>query len=119
MLAECEAYDAVRRSHADLFGDLGGWTEFPRSVSADEFRAFMHQPAHQVSAYLRECGQRRWANPPLEVLFADGLSAEEADALMSADGVGMPPELSDQFHSALSDEYYDVYSDAYYDSDAP
>jgi hypothetical protein len=58
-------------------------------------------------------------NPPLEVLFADGLSAEEADALMSADGVGMRPELSDQFHSALSDEYYDVYSDAYYDSDAP
>jgi hypothetical protein len=93
--------------------------EFPRSVSADEFRAFMHQPAHQVSAYLRECGQRRWANPPLEVLFADGLSAEEADALMSADGVGMPPKLSDQFHSALSDEYYDVFSDAYYDSHAP
>jgi hypothetical protein len=55
----------------------------------------------------------------LEVLFADRLSAEEADALMSADGVGMPAELSDQFHSALSDEYYDVYSDAYYDSDAP
>jgi hypothetical protein len=121
MLVECEAYDAVRRSHADLFGDLGGWTEFPRSVSADEFRAFMHQPAHQVSAFLRECGQRRWANPPLEVLFADGLSAEEADALMRADtsGDAMPPEASDLFHSALSDEYYDVYSDAYYDTDAP
>jgi hypothetical protein len=24
MLAECEAYDAVRRSHADLFSDCGG-----------------------------------------------------------------------------------------------
>jgi hypothetical protein len=49
----------------------------------------------------------------LEVLFADGLSAEEADALRSADGGGMLPEVSDQFHSALSDEYFDVYSDAY------
>ena len=54
-------------------------------------------------------------NPPLEVLFAEGLSAEEADALMSANRGGMPPEVSDQFHSALSDEYYDVYSDAYYE----
>jgi hypothetical protein len=57
--------------------------------------------------------------PTIGGVFADRLSAEEADALMSADGVGMPPELSDQFHSALSDEYYDVYPDAYYDSDAP
>jgi hypothetical protein len=50
-------------------------------------------------------------NPPLAVLCAEGLSAGEADALMSADGGGMPPEVSDQFHSALSDEYHDVYSD--------
>jgi hypothetical protein len=53
----------------------------------------------------------------LEVLFADGLSAEEADAVMS--GGGLTPQASDLFHSALSDEYYDVYLYAYYDTDAP
>jgi hypothetical protein len=61
----------------------------------------------------------------LEVLFADGLSAEEADALMSVatlinvDGGGLPPETSHLFLSALSDELYAVYSDAYYGTDAP
>jgi hypothetical protein len=53
MLAECEAYDAVRRSHADLFCGLGGWMDFPSDVSAAQFRAFMHQPANQVSGFLR------------------------------------------------------------------
>ena len=65
MLAECEAYDAVRRSHADLFSDLGGWMDFPSDISAAQFRAFMHQPAHQVSVFcvlvLSDAGStRRW-----------------------------------------------------------
>jgi hypothetical protein len=68
--------------------------EFPSSVSAVQFRAFMHQPAHQVSAFLRDCAQRRWANPPLDVLLADGLTAGEADALQGVDGgVGCTPSL--------------------------
>jgi hypothetical protein len=50
----------------------------------------MHQPAHQVSTFLRDA-QRRWANPPLELLLADGLTAEEADALLGVDGGGSPP----------------------------
>ena len=117
MVAECEAYDAVRREHAELFRDFGGWVEFPCAMSADHFRAFMLQPAPQVSAFLRDCGQRRWANPPVEVLFADGLSAEEAEALFGGDV--LPPDVSDQFFSALSDEFYDALSDAYYDTGTP
>jgi hypothetical protein len=42
-----------------------------------------------------------------------GLTAEEAEALLDADGGGLPPESSDSFLSAISDEFYDVYSDAY------
>jgi hypothetical protein len=93
--------------------------EFASSVSATQFRAFMHQPAHQVSAFLHDCAQRRWANSPLAVLFADGLTAEEADALQGVDGGGLHPESSDSFLSAISDEFYDVYSDAYYDTGTP
>jgi hypothetical protein len=35
------------------------------------------------------------------------------------DGVGLHPESSDLFLSAISDEFYDVYSGAYYDSGTP
>jgi hypothetical protein len=45
--------------------------------------------------------------------------AEEAEALLSADGGGLPPESPDSFLSAISDEFYDVYSDAYYDTGTP
>jgi hypothetical protein len=79
----------------------------------------MHQPAQQVSAFLRDCAQRRWANPPLDVLFADGLTAAGADALQGVDGGGLLPESSDLFLSAIADEFYDVYSDAYYDTGTP
>jgi hypothetical protein len=93
--------------------------DFPSDISAAQFRAFMHQPANQVSGFLRACAQRRWANPPLDVMFADGLTAEEAEALLGADGGGLPPESPDSFLSAISDEFYDVYSDAYYDTGTP
>jgi hypothetical protein len=67
--------------------------------------------------FLRACAQRRWVKPPLDVMFADGLTAEEADALLGADGGGgVPPESPDSFLSAISDEFHDVYSDAYYDT---
>jgi hypothetical protein len=62
----------------------------------------MHQPVNQVSGFLRACAQRRWADPPLDVMFADGLTAEEADALLGADGGGLHPESSDLFLSAIS-----------------
>ena len=80
----------------------------------------MHQPPQQVGAFLHACSQRRWQNPPDEVMFAEGLSAEEA-AVYYGSGVSgsNPTEASDMFFSALSDEYYDVYSDAYYDSGTP
>jgi hypothetical protein len=79
----------------------------------------LHAPARPPSAFLRGCAQRRWANPPLDVLFADGLTAEEAGALHGVDGGGLLPESSDLFLSAISDEFYDDYSDAYYDTGTP
>jgi hypothetical protein len=79
MWAECEEYTTVRRSHAHLFADFGGWAAFPcEGLTADQFRMLMHQPRHQVAAFLHECAQRRWQDPPVDVMFADGLSVEEA-----------------------------------------
>jgi hypothetical protein len=65
--------------------------DFPSDISAAQFRAFMHQPANQVSGFLRACAQQRWVNPPLDVPFADVLTAEEAEALLGADGGGSLP----------------------------
>jgi hypothetical protein len=48
-----------------------------------------------------------------------GLTAEEAEALLGADGGGLPPESPDSFLSAVSDEFCDVFSDAYYDTGTP
>jgi hypothetical protein len=41
-------------------------------------------------------------------LFAEGLSAAQAEIMLS-DGGGLIPEASDMFLSALSDEYNDVH----------
>ena len=80
----------------------------------------MHQTAHQVGAYLHACCQRRWQNPPPEVLFAEGLSAEEAAVYYGVDSYdSQEAEVSDRFYSALSDDYYDALSDAYYDAGTP
>jgi hypothetical protein len=54
----------------------------------------------------------------MDVLFADGLTAEEAGAFMLSTGE-LCPEASDQYYSALSDGFFDVYSDAYYDPGTP
>jgi hypothetical protein len=89
-------------------------------MSAEQLRSFMHQPARQVGAFLHACSQRRWQIPPSEVLFAEGLSAEEAEAYYGGGNAGSPQaEASDMFFSALSDDYYDVHSDAYYDAWTP
>jgi hypothetical protein len=117
MLAECEEYTPVRRSHAHLFADFGGWAEFPREgLTAEQFRLFMHQSHHQVAAFLHECAQRRWQDPPVDVLYADGLSAAEAEALWSG---GLSAEESSQYYSATSDDFFEVYSDAFYDVTTP
>jgi hypothetical protein len=63
MLAECAAYDAVRRSHADLFSDLGGWMDFPSDISAAQFRAPARQPSQCFFCVLvlSDAGSnRRW-----------------------------------------------------------
>jgi hypothetical protein len=41
----------------------------------------------------------------VDVLFADGLTAEEADAFMLS-AEELVPEASDQYYSALSDDVF-------------
>jgi hypothetical protein len=77
---------------------------------------FMHQSQHQVAAFLHECAQRRWQDPPVDVMFADGLSVEEAERMWSG---GLSSEESSHHYSAVSDNFFDVYSDAFYDATTP
>ena len=73
-----------------------GWMEFPSSVSADQIRPnqSFHAPNCPPNWCFSAC---LWpatvANPPLEVVFADGLLGEEADAVMSVDQGGLAPVL--------------------------
>jgi hypothetical protein len=88
-------------------------------LTAEQFGGFMLQPACQLAEFLHNGWQRRWHDPPLAVLFAEGLSAEEAAVVDQAADGELFPGVSDQFYSSLSDDYYDVYSDAYYDPGTP
>jgi len=56
VVAECEAYTAIRQSHADLFVELGGWMQFPRhDVSNTQFRAFMQHCWSPNPRWLPSC----------------------------------------------------------------
>lgn len=117
MLAECTCYAAVRERHQHIFESLGGWRQVvDRQVSAQQFREFMSQNQFEVANFLHECAQRRWRDPPDELVFAecDPVEVEE-------DGVVGPAgsESSESFFDAHSDEFYDVYSDEYLDCESP
>jgi len=77
-----------------------------RELTADQFRMFMHQSQHLVAAFLHDCAQRRWQDPSVDVLYADGLSAAEAGSLWSG---GLSSEESSPYYSATSDDYFEVY----------
>ena len=103
MIAECTAYAAVRQRHAHLFECLGGWQQVVhRAVSSADMRQFMSQQQHMVASFLYECSQRRWQNPPAELVEAvgDGDAAVEDDeeiieaALAGADDM-FPDDLLD------------------------
>lgn len=118
VVAECEAYTAIRQSHADLFVEFGGWLQFPRhDMSNTQFREFMQQPQPQVASFLHACWQRRWQTPPNDVVFAECLPPP----LVAPAG----SEEASQFFSACSEfyEFYDAcsdFSDDFYDvSSAP
>jgi hypothetical protein len=53
-----------------------------RASATGAKRDFMHQPASRNVEYAYHCCQQMWRDPPLSVLFADELSAEEAEALL-------------------------------------
>jgi hypothetical protein len=90
-LGECDAYDAVRRSHAELSSDFGV-DGVPTQCVCSRIQS-LHAATCPVGAFQRDCGQQRWANSPLDV-FADGLLADEADAFMSVVGGGLAFEIS-------------------------
>lgn len=89
VVAECPAYAAVRRRHAHLFEDLGGWQQVVhRAVSSAELRQFMSQAQHLVAAFLSECCARRWSDPPPQLVEGQsdegGLDTSEEEALIDA-----------------------------------
>jgi len=47
-------------------------------IPSQQFRRFMHQDPVKVASILFECSQRRWENPPDELLFADCEMPDEA-----------------------------------------
>ena len=86
-----------------MFEFLGGWQHVVhRTVSTADVRQFMSQPQHLVAGFLYECSQRRWQNPPAELVEAvdAGDSAGEEDeeiieaALAGADDM-LPGDLLD------------------------
>jgi hypothetical protein len=118
MVAECTCYTAVRERHQPLFEMLGGWRHVcDRQISAQQFRAFMQQDQYRVAAFLHECSQRRWRDPPSELLFAECESVGEAE---SAELLEVARAGSDEFFfDAESAEFFDVYSDEYHDCTSP
>jgi len=86
MVAECTCYTAIRERHQHLFEVIGGWQQAGATqINAQQFRAFMSQDQYQVAAFLHECAQRRWRDPPDELVFAEcdhrAPTAAQADAL--------------------------------------
>jgi len=73
----------------------------------------MSQDQYQVAAFLHECAQRRWRDPPDELVFAEceEPTAPHVDALAEV----ALSESSDSFLTAESDEFFDVYSDEFFD----
>jgi len=59
-----------------------------------------------VASFLCACSQRRWENPPDELLFADCEIPDEA-----SDAVDEDPEHFFFFFDVYSEEFSDVYSD--------
>jgi len=72
MVTQCDGYTAVRQRHPHLFDELGGWQQVTcQLVSSQQFCQFMHHDPFKVAWFVFECSQRRWENPPDELLFAD------------------------------------------------
>jgi hypothetical protein len=87
MITECVEYTAVRQCHSHLFDCLGGWQHVTDGrVLAHALKQFMSHEQHLVAAFLVDCSQRRWANPPAELLegLGDGGLDVDGDAAIVA-----------------------------------
>jgi hypothetical protein len=53
MVCSCPSYAAVQERHQQLFEVLGGWQDVvDETVTAEQFRAFMHQDQSSVASCL-------------------------------------------------------------------
>jgi len=112
MVTQCDGYTAVRQRHPHLFEELGGWQHVTgQLVSSQQFRRFMHQDPIKVASFLFECSQRRWENPPDELLFAGCELPDEAGDVVD--------ENSEHFFDVYSEEFFDADSDVYFDCENP
>jgi hypothetical protein len=85
---------------------------FALRMTAEQFRAFMHQDQASVASFLYDCSQCRWADPQSDLAFAD--CVETNDILHRVLEVD-----SDEFFEVVSDEFFDVYSDEYFEAYTP
>jgi hypothetical protein len=96
-----------------LFEVLGGWQSVgDGTVTAEQFRAFMHQDQSSVASFLYDCSQCRWADPPSDLAFADCVETDDIlHRVLEVD--------SDEFFEVVSGEFFDVYSDEYFEAYTP
>jgi hypothetical protein len=70
-----------------------------QQASAAQFRQCLLQDQYLIASFLYECSQRRWSDPPDDLIFAECMSLDGDDEI-----------LSDVFLDALSDSF-DVEND--------
>jgi hypothetical protein len=102
MALECPCYAAVRQRHVGLFTLFGDEeVVLGQQASAAQFRQWMLQDQYLVATFLYDCSQRRWSDPPDDLVFAECMSiSDEAEEI-----------LSDVFFDALSDSFDVVEND--------
>jgi hypothetical protein len=100
MALECPCYAAVHQRHASLFTMFDGeMVMLGQQASVAQFRQWLLQDQYLIASFLYECSQRRWSDPPDDLIFAECMSLDGDDEI-----------LSDVFLDALSDSF-DVEND--------
>jgi hypothetical protein len=95
MALECPCYAAVRQRHASLFTMFEGeMVMLGQQASAAQFRQWLLQDQYLIASFSYECSQMIWSDPPDDLIFAECMSLDGDDEI-----------LSDVFLDALSDSF--------------
>jgi hypothetical protein len=64
-----------------MFG--GEEVVFGHQASAAQFRQWMLRDQYLVATFVYECSQRRWSDPPADVVFAECMSVPDEAEILS------------------------------------